>query len=244
MKTVLKVMLGVVLAGVLLIVGCAVLVGSAAEDAVNEVEQEADAHALTPAEFRSIQKGSTIAEVKGEFGEPESSDNTESITGKGRDRCLYYNQKGADLLEGESYQLCFEPGKLRAKKPVLMPAELTYIEAREECSIDPHLPGQGFQVEFQVGLETGRDQRLPNSGTFRSLEPNHHQQRPTTTHSILFTRERSLVRNQPRPSEEALLWRGFSWSGALPPPRQKGSEADLCPFVPNAFPVNADSSSA
>jgi hypothetical protein len=115
MKTVLKVMLGVVLAGVLLIAGCAVLIGSAAEDAVNEVEQEADAHALTPAEFRSIQKGSTIVQVRSEFGQPESSDNTESITGRGRDRCLYYNQKSAGVLEGEMYQLCFERGKLRAK---------------------------------------------------------------------------------------------------------------------------------
>lgn len=113
MKTVMKVGLGVVLGCLVLIVGCGVLIGVG----LNETQKESDEHAITPAQFREIRTGMTLAEVEDLVGvEPASSQelevDTQELKGLGVDTtahsgmtCRYYNRKG-DLLS--LYQLCFD----------------------------------------------------------------------------------------------------------------------------------------
>jgi hypothetical protein len=95
------------------VVGCAVLLGTAAE----EVEDEAQEHAISLAQFDSIEQGSTQAAVEQELGKPEDSQAFEQRFG-GRvegSSCIYYNEKGKELFEGRSFQFCFTEGKLDSK---------------------------------------------------------------------------------------------------------------------------------
>lgn len=105
MKTVLKVTLGILLACVILIGGCAALIGGAA----NEVQEENDRTAITREQYREVRTGDTKAEVEAELGEP-SSDNEFSSEVEGLDKpvgssCIYYGRKG-EVIAG--YQFCFD----------------------------------------------------------------------------------------------------------------------------------------
>lgn len=116
MKTVLKVMLGILLACVVLIGGCAVLFGAAVED----VQDESDETAITSQEYQSVTTGeSTRDEVEAEFGEPQTSDEVQAEGVEGipesdfEQSCIYYNREGqlASL-----FQFCFDgDGVLRSK---------------------------------------------------------------------------------------------------------------------------------
>ena len=64
--TFLKVMLGVMIGGLVLIVGCVALIAGG----VNEAEQELEAQGITRAEFRSIEQGTTQEDVPGEWKAP------------------------------------------------------------------------------------------------------------------------------------------------------------------------------
>lgn len=113
MKTVFKVFVGVCLAGLVFIVGCALLIGSAAED----VSDEAQEHAITRAEFDAVQQGTSQADVEKKLGDPDDSQEFEQRFG-GQTQgssCIYYNEKGKELFEGDSYQFCFTNGKLDSK---------------------------------------------------------------------------------------------------------------------------------
>ncbi|MDO9410109.1 hypothetical protein [Patulibacter sp.] len=105
MKTVIKVTLGILIAFTILIGGCVALVGSAA----NDVQDENDRTAITPAQYRSIKTGDAKSEVEAELGDPESADEFSSEI-EGLDKpvgssCSYYGRKG-ELLSG--YQFCFD----------------------------------------------------------------------------------------------------------------------------------------
>lgn len=105
MKTVLKVALGILLACVILIGGCAALIGGAA----NEVQEESDRSAITRQQYREVRTGDTKAEVEAKLGEPTSA-NEFSTDVEGLDQpvgssCIYYGRKG-ELLAG--YQFCFD----------------------------------------------------------------------------------------------------------------------------------------
>lgn len=116
MKTVLKVMLGILLAGVVLIVGCAALIGGAA----NEVQEESDKTAITTEQYRSAKVGTARRDqIQADFGEPQTSDEIQAEGVEGipesdfEQSCIYYNRKGeiASL-----FQFCFDgDGKLRSK---------------------------------------------------------------------------------------------------------------------------------
>ena len=107
MKTILK----IVLAGIILIVlfagGCAVLVGSAFDSA----EKESQKGAITHEQYKNVKKGTTIKQMKKEFGKPSDEQNTE-VDGLKMD-CIYYPVKGGEMLD--SYQFCFDNGKLSSK---------------------------------------------------------------------------------------------------------------------------------
>jgi hypothetical protein len=103
-KTVLKITLGILLAAVLLIGGCAALIGGAA----NEV-QEIDKSAITPAQYRSISTGMTRDAVERTQGAPadesEFSSEIEGFDQPAGSSCIYYHRKG-ELLS--LYQFCFD----------------------------------------------------------------------------------------------------------------------------------------
>lgn len=114
MKTMLKVALGIVLGVVILIVGCGLLISSGVDDA----EEERDATAISRQQFRSVKTGTPRREVIDKFGQPSDRQTFENeIEGLGSSRgsCIYYNEKGQELFEGATFQLCFENGRLQSK---------------------------------------------------------------------------------------------------------------------------------
>ena len=116
MKTILKVMLGILLACVVLIGGCAALLGAG----IDEAQEESDKTAITVQEYGSVKTGATTRdEIVERFGEPQSSDSVEAEGIKGipesdfSQNCLYYSRKGelASL-----FQFCVDgDGVVRSK---------------------------------------------------------------------------------------------------------------------------------
>lgn len=100
MKTILKIATGVCVAALVLIGGCALLVGQSA----NEVQKESDKTAITKEQYRSIKIGMTKKAVLTELGKPESQDEVE-IDGLKKHQCVSYGSKGEII---DSYQFCFE----------------------------------------------------------------------------------------------------------------------------------------
>jgi hypothetical protein len=116
MKTVLKVMLGIILGCTVLIVGCAALIGAG----VNAAQQDSDKTAITSTQYGSASLGSaTRSEIEADFGEPQSSNDVQAAGIDGipksdfSQQCIYYSRKGelASL-----FQFCFDgDGTLRSK---------------------------------------------------------------------------------------------------------------------------------
>lgn len=114
--TVTKILLGMVLGGLVLIVGCVALLGAG----INEAEKEQQKKGITLAEFRSVKQGTPQADVVAQLGEPESAQEFENQIPELQDAptrssCIYYPEKGKPLFEGRSFQLCFDNGKLTSK---------------------------------------------------------------------------------------------------------------------------------
>lgn len=107
MKTIIKIIVGIVAASIILIVGLVALIGGAA----NEVQKESDESAITQADFESVKKGSSMKEVKDQLGEPEDEQVTQ-MEGMKDSTCIYYNQKG-DIAS--MYQFCFDGKRLTSK---------------------------------------------------------------------------------------------------------------------------------
>jgi hypothetical protein len=105
MKTVVKVTLGILLACVILIAGCAALIGGAADS----VQKDNDKTAITRAQYRQVKTGDRKTEVESLLGDPSSADEY-SAEIEGLDKpvgssCIYSGRKG-ELLSG--YQFCFD----------------------------------------------------------------------------------------------------------------------------------------
>lgn len=116
MKTVLKVALGVILAIVLLVVGCSALLSSG----IDQAEEDQKKKGITLQEFRAVKQGTRQTQVVADLGKPESAQEFESQIPELEDKpsrssCIYYPEKGQALLEGRSFQLCFDGGKLTGK---------------------------------------------------------------------------------------------------------------------------------
>jgi hypothetical protein len=110
--TFLKVVLGVVLGGLILIGGCIALVGAGLSS------EETDG--ITRSQFDSIEQGTEQSEIEDKHGEPEDAQEFESEIPELQDQpsrssCIYYPEKGKPILEGQSFQLCFDDGKLTSK---------------------------------------------------------------------------------------------------------------------------------
>ena len=103
----------IILTFVVAIVGCAALIGAG----VDEAEDDAQEHAITRAEFNSVDQGTSQAQIEERLGEPDDSQEFENKFGgqvQGSS-CIYYNEEGKELFEGASFQFCFTEGKLDSK---------------------------------------------------------------------------------------------------------------------------------
>jgi hypothetical protein len=118
MGTVLKVALGILLAGVVMIVGCVALLGAGAD----EVQRESDESSITVEQYQSARTGQiTRDELVERFGEPtdetEFSTEVEGLDEPVGSECIYYNRRGelASL-----FQFCFDinTGRLESKSSI------------------------------------------------------------------------------------------------------------------------------
>jgi len=116
--TVMKVALGVVLGGVLLIAGCAALIGGAANEAVKELDAEQERHAITKQAFDSAKLGWSEQRLIEHVGkQPEDK---QEFTNEGfldeepsESSCIYFNRTGGEF--GDAFQFCFDDGRLSSK---------------------------------------------------------------------------------------------------------------------------------
>lgn len=107
-----KVVLGTVLGGMLLVGGCAAVIGAGLSS------EETDG--ITRAQFDGVAQGASQSSIEADLGEPEDSQEFETQIPEFQDApstssCIYYPEKGKPILEGDSFQLCFDDGKLTSK---------------------------------------------------------------------------------------------------------------------------------
>jgi hypothetical protein len=116
MKLVLKIVAGILLASLLLIGGCAALIGGAANEASKELDKQQAKNAITKQQYAAVKQRATRASVEKNFGKPEDIQESDIDLGDGKTMssdCIYYNAKGGTL--GDMYQFCFEDGRLSSK---------------------------------------------------------------------------------------------------------------------------------
>jgi len=111
MKTVVKIALGVLIAGVLLIGGCIALIGTSIDQGFKDVEKDRQAKAVSQSQIKDIKRGSSRRSVQRKLGKPENVQ--ESNDESGRVVYLYYPVNGGEELD--QWQLVFEGNKLTAK---------------------------------------------------------------------------------------------------------------------------------
>jgi hypothetical protein len=98
--------------------GCAVLLGVAVNNAVNNLNAEQRAHAISAAQFGAVPLGTSEPQVIQTLGkQPEDK---QQFVSKGiltqqdlTSSCIYYNKNGGGF--GPRYQFCFTNGALTAK---------------------------------------------------------------------------------------------------------------------------------
>lgn len=117
-KIVLGVLAGLVLLGTVTVVGCAALIGSAANEAVKSLDAEQQAHAITKDQYDAVKIGWSESKVISELGkEPENKQEFENESFVGDEpsnsSCIYYNKDGGDF--GDVFQFCFDEKKLTSK---------------------------------------------------------------------------------------------------------------------------------
>ncbi|MGZ6907157.1 MAG: DUF2510 domain-containing protein [Acidimicrobiia bacterium] len=98
--------------------GCIALIGTAANEAVKELNREQAAHAITRAQFDAISLGISRDDLLRQLGK-EPEDSQEFVT-KGilnqqdvQSSCVYYNKVGGTF--GDRFQFCFNGDSLQSK---------------------------------------------------------------------------------------------------------------------------------
>jgi hypothetical protein len=111
MKTVIKIALGVLLAGVVLIGGCAVMIGAGAESVSKEIdkqEQQSEQHGRNLAKkAKQLEHGMTRAEVIELMGKPSSVDKS-SYDGLGKMEILSWDV----FLDGRFVMVTLDNGEV------------------------------------------------------------------------------------------------------------------------------------
>lgn len=117
MKTIFKIMLGVIGAVAVLVVS-------------NQIHQSQNRNALTPTQFRSIRLGSTLKQVEHKYGMPVPH-MTQTTRMKGfnfNSITVYYNVKGGQI--GDTYQLDFQHGRLDSKR--VHPGQILHVHPGQQ----------------------------------------------------------------------------------------------------------------
>lgn len=117
-RTGLKIFAAICVVGLLFVAGCSALLIGGVNEAVNDLNDEQQKHAITRAEFNALQIGMTEAEVRASTGKtPEDRQNFESEgflnDEPSKSSCVYYNKADGEFLD--TFQLCFDDGKLTSK---------------------------------------------------------------------------------------------------------------------------------
>jgi len=109
---------GIAAAFVLGVGGCAVIVGVAINSAVDKLNAEQRAHAISNAQFDAVPLGASQADVIRTLG--KQPQNTQEFVNKGvlspgdvNSSCIYYNKEGGGF--GSRYQFCFQGDSLQSK---------------------------------------------------------------------------------------------------------------------------------
>ncbi len=108
--TFLKVVLGVIVGSLIIIGGCTALIGIGLNSKSDK--------GITRAQFDAVPQGTSQADVETQLGKPENAQQFENkIPGldTSKSSCVYYQEKGKKILEGNSFQLCFDGGALTSK---------------------------------------------------------------------------------------------------------------------------------
>jgi hypothetical protein len=98
----------IIVAIVVLVVGCAALIGAGVDSAV----EESNEHAITKAQYDSIENGMSRSEVEDELGPPGDAQDFD-LEGLPDSSCIYYNE--TDELLGNYFQFCFDDDELTSK---------------------------------------------------------------------------------------------------------------------------------
>jgi hypothetical protein len=95
-----------------------VIVSVAINSAVNTLNAEQRAHAISREQFDAVPLGTSQADVIGTLGKPP--ENTQEFVNKGvlssgdvNSSCIYYNKQGGGF--GPRYQFCFQADALQSK---------------------------------------------------------------------------------------------------------------------------------
>ena len=120
MGTVLKITLGILLAGMLLIGGCIAIIGIGASEVGKELDKQAE-EGVTAEQWARVERGMSRDEVEALLGEPTSVSETEmdipelediGMDAESRHDCLHWDRAGE--LVG-IYQACFDNDRLQSR---------------------------------------------------------------------------------------------------------------------------------
>ena len=117
-RTALKVFVGLCVFGLVIVIGCAALIGGAANEVAKQLDDQQQAHAITRQQFGSLSLGMTEQQVIAAVGKrPEDRQEFQSksfVTDEpSNSSCIYYNRSEGTF--GDVFQLCFDGGRLTSK---------------------------------------------------------------------------------------------------------------------------------
>jgi hypothetical protein len=115
----LKILLGLAVLMVVVVGGCTALVGAGINEAVEQLDEEQAASAISQETFDAIQIGATRADVDAAVA-PAVPQDSQEFTQEGvleaadiNHSCVYYNREGGEF--GDIFQFCFEGDVLTTK---------------------------------------------------------------------------------------------------------------------------------
>jgi len=117
-RTGLKIFAAICAVGLAFVIGCSALFIGGVNEAVNELNAEQEQHAISKSTYDQIEIGMTeqrVRELTGKSPEDRQSFESEGILNDepSTSKCIYYNQANGEFLD--TFQLCFDAGKLTSK---------------------------------------------------------------------------------------------------------------------------------
>ncbi len=118
-STALKILLGLAVLMIVVIGGCTALLGAGINEAVEQLDEQQAASAISQETFDAIQIGATRADVDAAVA-PAVPQDTQEFAQEGvldaadvNQSCIYFNREGGEF--GDIFQFCFDGDKLTSK---------------------------------------------------------------------------------------------------------------------------------